>query len=149
MAENPGFVFDTIDFDKRFQAIVRQTMPDLLGRGLFQAGSQLCRDAIKEKPRAPHRMGNLWRAQQVNKPIHAGQKITVDAGFNIEYAAYQHEGQRVDGTHVVERYSISRTERVPAGETDYGKKFLSKKQAANRNKYMKIAADYCRENAGK
>lgn len=147
MENNSGLVLSTIDFDAKFQKIVRNTMPDLLGKGLFQAGAQLCRDAINEPPRAPHRMGNLWRSQQVNKPKFSHDHIGVDAGFNIEYAAYQHEGQRVDGSHVVENYSISRTQRVPAGETDYGKKFLSKKQAANRNIYMKITADYCAENA--
>ena len=88
-------------------------------------------------------MGNLWRSQQVNKEVIDFGKIEVDAGFNIVYAAYQHEGMRRDGSHVVSRYSISRTERVPAGETDFGPKFLSKKLASERQKYMKIAADYC------
>jgi hypothetical protein len=141
--ENEGFVFSTVDFDAQFQKIVNSTMPDKLGRGLFHAGAKLLSDAIRIPPQAPHRMGALWRSQQVNKEVIDIGKIEVDAGFNIVYAAYQHEGMRRDGSHVVERYSISRTKMVPKGRVDFGPKFLSKKLAAYRREYMKIAADYC------
>jgi len=143
MAENEGLVLNTLDFDEKFKEIVEDTMIGKLAKGLFRAGSVLNADAIKEPPRAPHRMGNLWRSQQVNKPQTEWESISVDAGFNIAYAGYQHEGKRKDGSHVVKNYSVSRTEKRPAGETEMGPKFLSKKMADNRQKYMKIAADYC------
>jgi hypothetical protein len=141
--ENEGLVLSTIDFDAKFKQIVETTMIGKLAEGLFRAGAMLLRDAITVKPKAPHRMGALWRSQQVNKPVKNWSEISVDAGFNIAYAAYQHEGQRAGGSHVVKNYSISRTEKVPAEQTEFGPKFLSKKLAANRMKYMQAVADYC------
>lgn len=143
MAENQGLILNSTDFDGKFKEIVENTMIGKLGKGLFIAGATLIRDAIKESPRAPHRMGNLWRSQQVNKPIKEWESIVVEAGFNLVYAAYQHEGKRKDGSHVVKNYSVSRTEMKPAGETEMGPKFLSKKMADHRQVYMKITADYC------
>jgi hypothetical protein len=141
--ENEGLVLSTIDFDAKFKKIVEDTMIDKLAEGLFRAGAMLLADAIKIKPKAPHRMGALWRSQQVNRPDKTTGRVSVDAGFNIAYAAYQHEGQRAGGSHVVKNYSISRTERVPAETTEFGPKFLSKKLVANRLRYMQAVADYC------
>lgn len=153
MMNQGAFTMDVSDFDKKFTRIVETTIPEILAEGLFKAGGMLLRDAIKDPPRAPHLTGELWRHQQVNKPVTSRDSIEVDAGFNIVYAAYQHEGQRKDGTHVVKQYSTGRTlkskrgksvpERVPAGSSEFGKKFLSTKMSVNREKYMTFVAQYC------
>lgn len=141
---NKGEYIESKEFDSGFLQATAVLFPKLLGEGMFQAGAMLIRDAIKEKPRAPHRLGALWRSQMVKKPVSAVNGIIVVAGFNIAYAAYQHEGMRRGGTHEVRQYSVSRTQMVPASSSDFGRKFLSKKMAANGPKYLKHAADYCR-----
>jgi len=49
-------------------------------------------------------------------------------GFNTPYAAYQHEGARADGTHIVRNYT----------EPSSGPKFLESKRIRNRERYLKI-----------
>lgn len=140
---NPGEIVDTSSFDSGFMRAMNVLFPQALGKGLMMGGAAWLRDAINEPPRTPHRTGALWRSQQVEKPDLLSGEISVRAGFNIAYAAYQHEGRRKDGSHIVKFYSISKKEKVPAGETDFGPKFLSSKAARNGPKYIKIAADHC------
>lgn len=149
MAENKGSCnLETKNFDTGFMRAANILFPDALSKGLFKAGAVWIKDAITEKPRAPHRLGALWRAQQIAKPDLTAREITVIAGFNIAYGAYQHEGRRKDGSHIVKWYSISRKEKIPASTADFGPKFLSSKAAKYGGKYLKIAADHCSDSVG-
>lgn len=127
--EKTGFTVDLKDFEKKFNDIVKNTIPELARMGLFQAGAQLLRDAIIEEPRAPHKTGALWRSQKIEV---SHDKIEVKAGFNIEYAAAVHE-------------------RPKKGEWTLpgsGPKFLESKLVKNKLKYMRITAEVIK-NKGK
>jgi len=145
-----------IDFD--ISAFVND-MNDLAGdflkaaeRGAGKAASALLNDSIKEINRAPLDEGTLRGSGSVfvqnalteiapnvggaptpatvdDEPLPPDAIVAV-VGFNTPYAAYQHEGQREDGSHVVQNYSHSGT----------GKKFLERKLFENRDDYIAIAA---------
>jgi hypothetical protein len=54
--------------------------------------------------------------------------MTASVGYNTPYAAYQHEGERKDGTQKVENYQ----------HTGTGAKFLEKPLFENSKDYMAI-----------
>lgn len=121
-------------------------------RGAGQAASTLLNDSITEINRAPLEEGTLRGCGSTfvqNKleetapnvggsptPATVGDEtlspdvITAVVGFNSPYAAYQHEGQRKDGSHVVKEYTHSGT----------GKKFLEKKLFDNESDYIGVVA---------
>lgn len=142
-----GFQMNTKDFMQKFLKIAQETVPSLAGQGLFRAGNELLRDAIKIVPRAPFREGHLRgsaRTQGAGQAMHqltSGQKkafrahktdagIWVLVGFNIEYAARWHE--------IDQMYSIWVKWTLPGS----GRKYLESKMAMFKDKYMKIAADF-------
>lgn len=89
MAKGPQMV--TTDFDKKFAEIVNKAVPSLAGQALYQQGFQLIKYAIMEEPRCPHKTGRLWNSQRVDKPKIEPGLISVNAGFDCEYAASVHE----------------------------------------------------------
>lgn len=56
--------------------------------------------------------------------------MSASVGFNTPYAAYQHEGERQDGSHKVENYKHSGT----------GAKFLEKPLFENAKDYMGVVS---------
>ena len=64
-------------------------------------------------------------------PIATGEVVVV-VGFNTDYAAYLHEGQRMDGSRVVKNWS----------NPGSGAKFLENKLAENRDVYIAIVAEH-------
>lgn len=124
-------------------------------RGLAQAGMALLQDCVMDMPAVPLDEGTLRGSGSVHvsgefkfdssamasagnptpnrSPIpnrDTANLIESTVGFNTPYAAYQHEGERADGTHKVENYSHSGT----------GAKFLEQKMSTKRNRYMGIVA---------
>jgi hypothetical protein len=63
---------------------------------------------------------------------------SVIVGFDMPYAAYQHAGQRSDGTRVVQKYT----------EPGAGKEFLTKKLQQFGKVYLYLVADYIRRRSG-
>lgn len=127
-----GFTLDDSDFMKNFADIVDRQIPDLALKGLQQAAAMLLGDAIKEEPRAPHLTGTLWREKKIDTAKKEGDTFVVIAGFNVEYAAYMHEG-------------FAGWDWTLAGS---GPKFLESKMATNMNKYVQKIADVIRPGGG-
>ena len=136
-----GFYLETADFDKKFKELVRSVSHEVAGQGLYSAAHALLNDADDEIPQVPYKTGDLRAARLVKDPVITGDKVSVSAGYNSPYAAYQHEGERKDHSHQVKQYT---TTQVPGP----GPKFLEKKMAGNSKKYMAIVANYIREKLG-
>jgi hypothetical protein len=63
-------------------------------------------DSNNKAPRIPHDEGTLQSTGSATVR-REGNEIIGEVAYNSPYAAYQHEGQRADGTHVVTEYSKS------------------------------------------
>lgn len=136
-------------FDKRAAQALYQ--------GAGQAASALLNDAITKSPAVPEDEGTLrgsgsafvnnnlvdtakdvgghpTPASKLDDPIVPGT-ITGTVGFNTPYAAYQHEGERQDGTHKVQNYTHSGT----------GAKFLEKPLFENAQDYKAVVAKALRK----
>jgi hypothetical protein len=93
-------VFDTKQTDQKLESF---------GREIFGATTKAIQDAANEILRlsqheVPHDKGLLQNSGVV-EPV---DKETVAVGYNKEYAAYQHEGKRKDGSHVIQNYQKGR-----------------------------------------
>jgi hypothetical protein len=119
-------------------------------RAMALAGLRLLRDSIMEMPTVPRDTGTLRGSGSVlvqNKhfmsadpvggnptPATAGDaklgrgEIVAQVGFNTPYAAYQHEGVRMDGTRQVTDYT----------EPGSGSKFLERPLLQNAAAYKAI-----------
>lgn len=133
-----GFTMDFRDFNKKFYKIVRNAIPELGERGLFQGGALLIRDAITETPAVPKSRGiskpkgsrwtgpgHLRRSQKVEKPVITSREISVEVGFNTDYAAYVHEAPS----------------NLNWSTPGTGPKFLETKLARHKDKYMRKVAE--------
>lgn len=120
MPETSGMTFNTKDFDIKFPRVCNKEIPEAYAMAAYKIAATVLRDAIVEEPRAPHKTGNLWRSQQVERPQILAGEVNIELGFNTEYAAAVHE--------------------MPAN-TDWtmdgsGPKFLESKLIKNKEKYM-------------
>ncbi|MBE3111416.1 MAG: HK97 gp10 family phage protein, partial [Acidobacteria bacterium] len=86
-----GMKVDFSDFQKGMEKLIRDSIPEDLDKGLFRAGNELLRDAIKLEPRAPFKTGALRRSARVERPADASKGTAMLAGFNIVYGARWHE----------------------------------------------------------
>jgi len=128
-----GMTFDTKDFDIKFPRIINKDIPEASANIAFKVAAMVIRDAILEEPRAPHKTGNLWRSQKIERPrIEAGE-ITIELGFDAEYAAAVHE-------------MPSNVNWTMAGS---GPKYLEAKLIKNKEKYMAEIAAGLRRKVGK
>lgn len=139
--EETGFYLETTDFDKKFEALVRSVGGDVAAEGLFAAGQALLDAAQDQAPQTPYKEGDLWASREVKDPEVSEERISVEAGFNSKYAAYQHEGQRKEGTHKVKNYTKTQI-------SSPGPKFLEKKMAGNAQRFMAVCADRIRRKLG-
>lgn len=129
-------------------------------RGMSRAAMNCLRDCVMDMPSVPLDEGNLRGSGSAfvdNKLIGTSEQfggagatptpateltdqlkpgfIRGVVGFNTPYAAYQHEGAREDGTHVVKNYSHSGT----------GAKFLEQKLIENHAAYVGEVHDAIQE----
>lgn len=82
------------------------------------------------KKQVPKKSRALMRsAKSEDGAINTKIKKTRRVSYNEPYAAYQHEGQRADGSHVVKNYTTSGTKKL------YLKDPLDK----NKNKFIAVA----------
>jgi len=128
-----GMTFDTKDFDIKFPRVINKEIPEESARMEYKVASMVIRDAILEKPRAPHKTGNLWRSQKIERPKIEKGEITIELGFDTEYAAVVHE--------------------MPPGVIwtmiGSGAKFLEAKLIKNKEKYIGMIAAGLSRKAGK
>ena len=130
--------------------------------GMGRAVNRALRDATMEIPATPKLDGDLRgsgsaivdnkviltgldlgytesedaRGHATESPEHSDRnRIVGVVGFNAPYAAYQHEGRREDGTHVVKQHTTAGT----------GTKFLERPLIDNSDRYLKIVAQSVRK----
>ncbi len=116
-----GMTFNTKDFDIKFAKVTNKQIPEAAARMSFKVAAMVLRDAILEKPRAPHLTGNLWRSQKVEQPKILKGEVTIELGFDANYAAAVHERP---GSY------------QKASMAGSGPKYLEAKLIKNKEKYM-------------
>jgi len=120
MAKKTEMTYNTKDFDIKFPRVVDKQIPEAAANMAFKVAAMVIRDAILEEPRAPHKTGNLWRSQKIESPKILKGEITIELGFDADYAAVVHE--------------------MPPGVvftmTGAGSKYLEAKLIKNKEKYM-------------
>ena len=120
MAKKSGMTLNTKDFDIKFLRVGNIEIPSAAASAFYRVGAMVIRDAILEEPRAPHDTGNLWRSQLIEQPELKYGAISIEVGFDADYAALVHE--------------------MPAGVvfkmTGAGSKYLEAKLIKNKEKYM-------------
>lgn len=126
---------DFSKFKEAFRKITEKTIPKEAGKGLFKAGNELLSDAIKKSPKAPFDEGHLRASARVDKAEVKRREISVDAGFNIEYAARWHEIPK--GAEKNINWSLPGS----------GRKYLETKMYQFKDKYMYIAALHVKRSA--
>jgi len=124
---------DFTDFEKRFKKIVEDAIPSEAAKGLFKAGNELLNDAITKRPMAPFDEGHLRGSARTEQAKIERDKISLDCGFNIVYAARWHE------------LTPSEDKRINWTLPGSGAKYLSSKMVAYKDKYMFIVAEHIKK----
>jgi len=91
MANKSGLTFDSRDFDLKFKRVTGTVIPQAAAQAFREVAPLILADAITKEPKAPHDTGNLWRSQKVGDVKKIKGEISVQYGFNAEYAAAVHE----------------------------------------------------------
>ena len=112
-------------FAKDFTRITSKTIPDKAGDASFKVAAMIINDAIKVEPKAPFDEGMLRASQFINLLM---QKLGVELGFNIIYAAKWHELEK------------SKEKDIAWTTPGSGRKYLSSKLSMFKNKYIKFLA---------
>jgi len=141
-----GMTLDTRDFDVKFSKVVNNKIPHAAARGLSNTGAMVIRDSIMEEPRVPKSRGvtkeggkrgqgpgNLRRSQKIEHPKIKLGEISIEVGFDADYAAIVHE------------MPASTNWTVPGT----GSKYLEAKLIKNKEKYMKNIADEIKRESGR
>jgi len=146
MADKTAFTLNTRDFDIKFKRITEKRIPSGAERGLFKTGALIIRDAITEQPQVPKSRGvtkeggkrgqapgHLRRSQKIENPKTKHGEISVEVGFDTDYAAAVHE----------------MPETVNWSTPGTGPKYLESKLIRNKEKYAKNIADNIKRESGK
>ena len=120
-----GMTIDMTEFEKGFKKLVDQATPAELEKGLVKAANLLIEDAKNEAPQAPYKTGDLRGSSQINAVVVTKDDVSVEAGFNIEYAARWHDAEA--GT-----INWTRKGKV----MNPGPKYLESKMERNSKKYL-------------
>ena len=115
-----GMTFDSKDFDIKLPHVINKEIPEAAASTFFKVAGMVLRDSITEEPKAPHKTGHLWREQKIEQPKIEKGEISIELGFDAEYASAVHEmPSNVNWTM-----------------TGSGPKFLEAKLIKNKEKYM-------------
>lgn len=128
-----GYYIDMKDFDKKFNNLIKNAIPEYADKGAFNAMNKLLDDAIEKPPQAPKDIGDLWGSKIVERAKKEDKESFVDGGFNIKYARRHHEVP--PGTF---KYTLTK------GASRPGPKFLESKMAQFKEKYAQIIAETIR-----
>src|SRR4030042_391656 len=134
-----GMTVDFSDFEKGCKRIVEGAIPEEAAKGLFNAGNRLLLDAVEKAPQAPKDIGDLWGSKRVTEAKIERNRIIVDAGFNIVYAARWHE------ISITRAAQINWT--IDKGAISPGPKYLEMKLMMYKNDYMEITANHIKNSA--
>ena len=115
-----GMTLDTRDFDIKFPDVCNNQIPEAAARSFYKVAAMVIGDAILEEPKAPHKTGHMKRTQLIEAPQIKMGEISIELGFDAEYAATVHE-------------MPSNVNWSMAGS---GPKFLEAKLIRNKEKYM-------------
>lgn len=133
MARKTGMTFNTSDFDIKFPRVINKEIPAAAARTSILAAAMVIGDSIMEVPRCPHDTGNLWRSQKIESPEIKRGEVTIELGFDADYAAAVHELP------------------APYKKPDLkgsGPKYLEAKLIKNKEKYMAFIAAGIRRKGG-
>lgn len=144
--------FDTSDFDRKFNQLMKTAIPALVEKGLGRAMLDLMNDCVMEIPTVPLREGFLRGSASIfvqNVLIATGEGLPMAKagkantshtegielnkyvgviGFNVPYAAKMHEGIDFHFT-----------------EPSSGAKYLESKLITKKNHYMQVVANTIKE----
>lgn len=138
MSRETGMYLDSSDFDKKFQRLVKNAIPDDAKKGLFNAMNELLSDSTTKPPQAPKNIGDLWGSTAGTVKIEGKHKLlSVTGGFNIKYAHRHHEAEPGEF-----EYTVSK------GASQPGPKFMLSKMIQYDKKYMEIVAETIRRKGG-
>ena len=129
---NENFTINFELFDKTFFKLVENAIPREVEKGILKAANLILDDAEATFPMVPKEFDHLRGSRTVENIVFTHASISGSLGYNIEYAAYQHEGERKDGSHKVENYTTEKGVKQP------GKKFLEKSLLRNKEKAVKV-----------
>lgn len=65
-------------------------------RALSKVALQMRRDSVNKVPRVTGSLVNSWKEESTGK-------LSIEVGYDIIYAFYQHQGRRNDGSHYITR----------------------------------------------
>jgi hypothetical protein len=85
---------DTKEIDKYFKHISsHRNIHNAVKVALARVGIEIRRKSIEKTPRGLGELVNSWKVES--------DGLSIEAGFDIVYAMYQHQGMRQDGTHII------------------------------------------------
>ena len=123
--------FNTKDFDIKLPRVINKEIPEAAASTFPRVAGMVLRDAITEEPKAPHKTGHLWREQKIEPPKIERGEISIELGFDVEYAATLHEAPSNWNWTM----------------TGSGPKFIETKLIRNKEKYMSEIAEGIRKKA--
>lgn len=86
--------FDTKDLIGYFDRISnKRNIERAVKKALAKIGIETRRKVIPKTPRGDGDLVNSWKVESKN--------LSIEMGFDIVYAMYQHQGMREDGTHII------------------------------------------------
>ena len=135
-AQKSGMTMDFTEFNQGLKNADTKTVR-AAEKGMFAAMNELMRDARVTPPQAPKEVGDLWGSAQVDKVTVTKGTIEGKCGFNIVYAARWHE------LSASENEDINWTR--DKGAKSPGRKYLERKMATLKDKYMKIVAAFIKK----
>lgn len=115
-----GMTFETKDFDIKLPRVINKEIPEAAASTFPRVAGMVLRDAILEEPKAPHKTGHMKRNQKIEYPKIEKGEISIELGFNTDYAMIVHE-------------MPSNVNWSMAGS---GPKFLEAKLLRNKEKYI-------------
>lgn len=86
--------FDTKEFNKLFNNLTGSKLDKSINKALKKVASQIQTDTKPHVPNDTSDLLNSWEIDEISFN-------EIDAGYNIIYAMYQHQGRREDGTHII------------------------------------------------
>ena len=128
-----GYYIDMTDFDKKFNNLMKNAIPEYGEEGAFKAMEALLLDAVEKPPQAPKDIGELWGSRIIEKAKREGKESSIVGGFNKKYARRHHEVP--PGTF---KYTLTK------GADRPGPKFLESKMVQFKEKYAWIIAETIR-----
>lgn len=150
MPKRTGFSLDTKDFDIKFPIVTDRKIPRAAARGFQKTGAMVIRDSIREEPMVPKSRGvtkeggrrgqgpgHLRRSQKIERPKIERGEISIEVGFDADYAAVVHE------------MGVKPAKAINWTLPGTGAKYLEAKLIKNKEEYMKNTADEIKRESNK